>query len=99
MYCAKMFEILKHLDTDWKDRRLLKDLCMREDAAMRIADGESDTGTIGRGVRQVCPLPPLLFSVYAEVTMIEALENVDVEEGIVVGGQIISSLQIRFAMI
>jgi len=68
---------------------------MRQEAIIRIADGDSDPGTIGRGVRQGCPLSPLLFSIYAEVMMIEALENVEVEEGIVVGGQIISD--VRFA--
>ena len=92
---VKIFEILKHLHNDWKDRRLLKDLYMRQEAAIRIADGESDPGTIGQGVRQGCPLSPLLFSIYAEVMMIEALENVEAEEGIVVGGQIIS--EVRFA--
>ena len=44
---VKMFEILKHLHIDWKDRRLLKDLYMRQEAVIRIADGESQPGTIG----------------------------------------------------
>ena len=44
---VKMFEILKHLHIDWKDRRLLKDLYMRQEIVIRIADGESDPGTIG----------------------------------------------------
>src|SRR5688572_6198032 len=89
-----MFEILKHFHIYWKDRRLLKDLYMRQEAVIRIADGDSDPGTIGRGVRQGCPLSPLLFSIYTEVMMIEALENVEAEEGIITG-QIISD--VRFA--
>src|SRR5688572_31460238 len=53
---VKMFEILKHLHIDWKDRRLLKDMYTRQEAIIRIADGDSDPGTIGRGVRQGCPI-------------------------------------------
>ena len=59
---VKMFEILKDLHVDWKDRRLLKDLYMNQEAVIRVADGESKPGIIGRGVRQGCPISPLLFS-------------------------------------
>ncbi len=90
---VKMFDILKNLHIDWRDRRLLQDLYMRQQAVIRIADGESDPGTIGRGVRQGCPISPLLFSIYAEVMMIEALG--EDEEGILVGGQRVSD--VRFA--
>ena len=83
----RMFEILKSLHVDWKDRRLLQDLYMRKEVVIRIANEILDPGTIGRGVRQGCPISPLLFSIYAEVMMIEAMENC--EEGIVVGGHVV----------
>src|SRR6476469_5857633 len=54
---------------------------------VRIAGGESYSGIIGRGVRPGCPQSPRLFSIYAEVTMMEALKNV--EEEIRVGGELI----------
>ena len=54
---------------------------------------ESEPRIIGQKVRQGCPISPLLFSIYAEVMMIEALE--DVEEGTLVEGQIIRD--VRFA--
>ena len=60
---------------------------------VRTVGGDSDPGVIGRGVRQGCPISPLLFSIYAEVMMIEALK--DMEEGVLVGGQLISD--VRFA--
>src|SRR5260221_5122650 len=60
---------------------------------MLVRSGESEPGIIGRGLRQGCPLSPLLFSIYAESMMNETLE--DVGEGIRVGGELISD--VRFA--
>src|SRR5437899_5496937 len=89
---VKMFEILKSLHIDWRDRRLLQDLYMRQKAVVRTVGGDSDPGVIGRGVRQGCSISPLLFSIYAEVMMIEALEDM---EGVSAGGQSVSD--VRFA--
>ena len=60
---VKMFEVLKDLYVDWKDRRLLKDLYMNQEAEIRVADGESTPGIIGRGVRQGIPIisSPLFY--------------------------------------
>ena len=77
---ATMFEIMKSLHIDWRDGRLLQDLYMRQEVLVRTVGGDSDPGVIGRGVRLGCPLSPLLFSIYAEVMMIEALE--DMKEGV-----------------
>ena len=68
-----MFEIMKSLHIDWRDGRLLQDLYMRQEVLVRTVGGDSDPGVIGRGVRQECPFSSLLFSIYAEVMMIEAL--------------------------
>src|SRR6267154_6418924 len=90
---VKKFEILKSLHIDWKDRRLLQDLYMRQEAVVRVVGGDSDLGVIGRGMRQGYPISSLLFSIYAEIMMIEVLE--DMEEGVLVTGKLVSD--VRFA--
>ena len=75
-----MFEIMKSLHIDWRDRRLLQDLYMRQGGQWM----DSDPGVIGRGVRQEFPISALLFSIYAEAMMIEALE--DMKEGVLLQG-------------
>ena len=90
---TKMMRILEGLRIDWKDRKMIKELYMRQEAVVRIGGEESESGTIGRGVRQGCPLSPLLFSIYVESMMVEAME--DVEEGIKIGGQWVKD--VRFA--
>ena len=72
---------------------MIYQLYMKQEAVIGIADGDSEPGIIGRGVRQGCPLSPLLFSIYAEMMMVEALEHV--EESIRVGDELISD--VRFA--
>ena len=72
---VKMFEIMKSSHIDWKDRRLLQDLYMKQKAVVRTVGGDSDPGVIGRGVRQECHLSPLLFSICAKVLAIEALQE------------------------
>ena len=66
---------------------------MCQEAVVRVAEGESQPGIIGRGVRQGCPLSPLLFSIYAEMMMKEAME--DIIEGVKVGGELLKD--VRFA--
>ena len=66
---------------------MISELYMNQKAVVRIAGGESDSGIIGRGVRQGCPLSPLLFLVCAGMMMREALEIV---EGVIgVGSELI----------
>src|SRR6476619_7607413 len=86
-----VMKVLQSIGADWRDRRMISELDMIQEAVVRIACGESDSGIIGREVRQGCLLSPLLFSIYAEMMMKEALENV--EEGIRVGGELIKDVK------
>src|SRR6478609_1503821 len=71
---------------------MISELYMNHQAAVvRISGGESDSGIIGRGVRQGCPLSPMLFSIYAEMMMKKALENV--EKGIRVDSKLIKDMK------
>ena len=52
----KMMMILREIGVNWRDRRMISELYMNQEAVVRAAGGESDPGVIGRVVRQRCPL-------------------------------------------
>jgi len=89
----KMMKVLKNLGVDWRDRKMISELYLNQEAVIRVGEEESEPAIIGRGVRQGCPLSPLLFSIYAEVMMVEALDTI--EEGVRVGGELVKD--VRFA--
>lgn len=88
-----LLDTLMKIGVDWKDRRMIKELYLNQSARIRIQGSVSEKAIIGQGVRQGCPLSPLLFSIYQERLMREAMESV--EEGIKIGGDTIS--EVRFA--
>ena len=88
-----MLEILKNIGVDWRDRRLIMNLYMNQTSVVKIQQELSEEGEIGRGVRQGCCMSPLLFNIYAEAMMLEAMEGV--EEGVKIGGNLLKD--VRFA--
>ena len=88
-----MMEVLKRLGVDWRDRRMISNLYLEMTATVRIGSDCSEASLIGRGVRQRCCLSPLLFTVYAEMLMVEAMEGI--VEGLKVGGKWLKD--VRFA--
>ena len=70
----RLLHALRRMGIDWRDRRLIGNLYMGQQMRVRI-DGEySEPGKVGRGVRQGCPLSPLLFNIYIEELVREVWE-------------------------
>ena len=88
-----MLKILRKIGVDWRDRRLILNLYMNQKAVVKIQQEFSEEGEIGRRVRQGCCMSPLLFNIYAEAMMVEAMEGI--EEGIKIGGKLLKD--VRFA--
>ena len=70
---------------------LLKNLYVNQEATVRTEFGETDKIGIGKGVRQGCILSPILFSIYVERVMREAL--VDYDEGVRIIGLRLTNLR------
>ena len=88
-----MMQILKQIGVDWRDRRLIRDLYMNQEAFVRVNGELTEPGIIGTGVRQGCLMSPLLFSLYVEEMMKEAM--IDLDKGVQIGGNWL--MDVRFA--
>ena len=89
----KLMRVLERIGVDERDRQLIRNLYMQQTVKVRVGGENSKPGVLGRGVRQGCPLSPLLFNIYIQALIEEALENS--EDGVRVGGTQVNA--IRFA--
>lgn len=96
----KAFDRVKHeilmqrltdIGLDGKDLRIIKNLYWNQTANIRVENSETDQIDICRGVRQGCILSPLLFNLYSEAIITEALEGLEV--GITINGKIVNNLR------
>src|SRR3989442_11828554 len=87
---AKLAEVMVKAGIPDMERRLIINLYWRQHEAVRW-DGEvSREVGVERGVRQGCVISPMLFNVYSEFMIQEAMEGV---EGIGFGGGKIKNLR------
>ena len=90
---CKLMKVLGRIGVDDRDRQMIKNLYLGQTVVVRIDGEDSEPAKIGRGVRQGCPLSPLLFNIYIQELLNEALENS--KDGVKVGGQLVNA--VRFA--
>ena len=86
----KLLEIMESAGIPELERRLIINLYWHQQAAVRWDNELSGYVNIKRGVRQGCIVSPLLFNLYSEFMITEAIEN---EKGIRFNGNNISNLR------
>jgi hypothetical protein len=88
----KLLACLERIGLDWKERRLIRNLYIEQEAIIKMNEKEIKSN-IRRGVRQGCILSPLLFNIYIEEALAIAKESIN--SGIKINGEEI--LWLRFA--
>lgn len=68
---TKMFEILKKIGLNYRERRLIYNIYKQQQGLIKI-EGHERQAAIKKGVRQGCSLSPILFNIYVE----EAIKEV-----------------------
>jgi len=72
---AELMKILKSTGIEWRERRLIRILCMDQCVRLKLDQRETRKVKTEGGVRQGCCLSPILFNLYDEYLTMEALEG------------------------
>ena len=88
----KLIEIMKRTGIPNHEIRLIANLYWKQRASVRTNNGETEEIEIKRGIRQGCILSPVLFNLYSEYLIEEALSN---KRGLNINGENINN--VRFA--
>ena len=72
--------------------QVIRSLYAKQEAKVRTEYGDTESFSIGKGVRQGCVLSPYLFNLYSEYIMRQAnLDQLDI--GVRMGGRKINNLR------
>ena len=88
---SKMMGILKQIGIVWRDRRLIANLYLDQRVTVETGVGDTEPCKIGRGSKQGCILSPILYNLYSEMLIREALEGHD--EGVRLGRKLVQSIR------
>lgn len=83
--------MLKNLNIDNKDVRIVRNLYWSQKAGVRIGGTHTEGIDIRRKVRQGCTLSPLLFNLYTDTIFKEALK--DLRLGIKINGELLNNFR------
>lgn len=61
----RLFKTIRHIDIDWRYRRIISQLYRQQKAQIEIKDVKK-YALIRKKVRQSCSLSPLLFNIFIE---------------------------------
>ena len=86
----KLVEVMEKAGIPDLERRLIINLYWNQHASVRVEGENSKSFSIRRGVRQGCIISPILFNLYSEFMIREALEGL---KGIQFGGQNVTNLR------
>ena len=89
----KLMECLKQVGLDWRERRLIWELYTNQTAVITVGEDLTEPAQLGRGSRQGGILSTIIYNVYSQFMINEALE--DNEDGVVISGT--REPSIRFA--
>jgi hypothetical protein len=70
----KMMTILKEAGLDFRDRRIIYELYRNQETIIEIGE-ENRKARIQQGVRQGCPLSPLIFNIFIECVIRKLIES------------------------